>query len=130
MSILNRKFENPEDLLSYLRQQCEEEDAIEKVMARRPLRENDQLFRSTFVLDGVAHWYSVVRRSDGSIEFWVKHYIDSNEPFDDKELAEIRNVLPDFDPELDCVCSVDRAIHDTTHVGFTLAISLSPEPAE
>ena len=49
-----RKFKYPEDWLVYLKERCEEEDRIKETQKRRPLRENDQMFRQSTVIDGMA----------------------------------------------------------------------------
>ena len=104
MSILDRKFDTPEALHVFLQEAIAEEEQIKEAKQRRPLHEGDQLFRQTFILDGKAYWSSVVIRADGSVEFWIKRYEDS-----------------DFDS--------DGRV-ETTHKGFTLATILTPRTGE
>ena len=114
-------------VLAYLRKQCEETDVVKEARKKRPLLENDKLFRSTFILDGVAHMCSVVARANGRIEVWVQHYnVDDATPINDPEILKfISNADPSFDPELDSVF-----VTDTTHAGFTLATILPPKSVE
>jgi hypothetical protein len=91
-----RKFKNHKELMTFLKEQEQESQNIKKLHQRRPLRKDDQLFRSTTVLDGKAYWYSIVHRADGSIEFWMKRYVDD-----------------------------DDSICDTTHETFTLVTTLT-----
>ena len=73
-----RDFSSLADFRAYL-QDCEREsEAIREAQRRRPLRDGDQMFRKTFVVDGMAFWGSIVHREDGSIEFWVKRYTDDD----------------------------------------------------
>ena len=90
-----RRFDNPDDLMAYLKDSQRESACVLKAQQLRPLRKQDQLFRATTVVDGKAFWYSIVHRADGSIEFWLKRYTDE-----------------------------DADIADTTHRGFTLATIL------
>ena len=91
-----RKFKDTKDLLVYLKEQCEEEDRIKEAQKRRPLRENDQIFRNFTVIDGMSFLYSIVVRADGSIEFWMKRFLVDE----------------------------DECLQDTTHETFTLAAHL------
>jgi len=95
INTFNRQFDTPEALHVFLQEAIAEEEQIKEAKQRRPLHEGDQLFRQTFILDGKAHWSSVVIRADGDIEFWVKCYEDSDSDSDGR------------------------------HVGFTLAMALA-----
>ena len=79
-----RKFKNPEDLLVYSKELYEEESRIKEAQKRRPLRENDQMFRNFTAIDGMSFLYSIVIRTDGSIEFWMKRFfVDEDESLQD-----------------------------------------------
>ena len=99
MSILNRKFKNPEDMQTYLQEMIAEQDRIKEVQKRRPLRQDDRMFRKIAVIDGTAFLSSVVVRADGSIEFWMRRF------------------LVDEDAVLQC----------TTHESFELVNHLQPQ---
>lgn len=72
--LLEHNFTNIEDLQTYLQEMVAEEDRIKEAKKRRPLREGDQLFRRIVVIDGKAFLSSVVIRTDGSMEFWIKRF--------------------------------------------------------
>jgi len=93
-----RKFRNLEDLQDYLKAQYEEEERIKEAQKRRPLRGNDQMFRQATVIDGISYLSSIVVRTDGSIEFWMKRFLVDG----------------------------DDCLQDTTHETFTLAAHLRP----
>ena len=93
-----RKFKNGAALRRCLKEAYKEERVVKVLQKRRPLRKGDKIFRCTVVIDGKAFWRSVVIRADGSIEFWMKRYIDA-----------------------------DTAVHKTTHEGFELVAHLQPK---
>ena len=99
-ALLARNFTNPEDLLAYLQEMKAEEDRIKETQKRRPLREGDQFFRMSAVIDGMTFWSSVVFRTDGSVEFWMRRYREED---------------------------TDEEVCDTTHRLFTLVQHLCPK---
>jgi len=100
---INRTFKTAGDLLAYLKECCAEEDVIKEAQKRRPLRKGEQMFRRAAVIDGSSFLSSVVIRTDGSIEFWMRHFLVDE----------------------------DSALQDETHRTFELVAHLRPqEPTE
>jgi len=73
--IASRNFTSLEDMQAYFQELQDEEDRIKEAQKRRPLREGDQMFRRTAVIDGKTFLSSVVIRMDGSMEFWIKRFL-------------------------------------------------------
>ena len=99
-----RDFANLADFRAYLQDSEREAEVIREAQRRRPFRDGDQLFRATFVAEGMAFLYSIVHREDGSIEFWVKRYTDED--------------VGEWDEEREAF------VTEITHSGFTLVTIL------
>ena len=134
-----KSFGNIAELITYL-QDCEREsEMILEAKRRRPLRRDDQLFRQTFVIEGMAFWYSIILREDGDIEFWVKRYTDEDidewggiceDDLDDEDVDGLNheNLVP---LENGGVRGWRNMVDTfTTHKGFTLATILHLKKGE
>jgi len=79
INIDGRTFENINQWLDYLQQGVDENQRLLAIMQNRPLREGDKIDRRIELLDDVEYIVSMIIRSYGDMEVWMRRCVDEDD---------------------------------------------------